>query len=71
MAQHKARMDELRTQVHRRDEEIARLGKVCESGRDVERLHTEARIEANENIIVSLNQQVRSALYPCTVIARA
>lgn len=44
--------------LSKRELEIERLGNTVEKGRDLDRLNLEYRNEANESIILQLNQQV-------------
>eukprot|EP00951_Prasinocladus_malaysianus_P046724 scaffold647899_cov47-Prasinocladus_malaysianus.AAC.1 len=48
----------LEEKLSKRDLEIERLGASVEKGRDLDRLNMEYRNEANESIILQLNQQV-------------
>lgn len=46
----------------RKDEEINRLGAEVVKGQDLEKHELKYRNEANESVIVNLNQQVKHAL---------
>ncbi|GMH37469.1 hypothetical protein BSKO_05342 [Bryopsis sp. KO-2023] len=50
--------EECKVAADRKDEEIKRLGKELAKGQDLEKLDLKYRNDANENVIISLNQQV-------------
>ena len=54
------KLGESEEKIKKRELEIERLGATVEKGQDLDRLNLEYRNEANESVILQLNQQVRS-----------